>query len=108
MNTPVQWTSTKLVAALIAAGVLGGVGATAGKLERVPATETDAKGAVQKPHTSGLGYALITIYLILALAAEADQPEQQRAGRIEQPDDRRRHFRQPHHRRRDDRGDRLG
>ena len=47
----------------------GGDGATAGKLERVPATETDAKGAVQKPHTSGLGYALITIYLILALAA---------------------------------------
>lgn len=35
----------------------------------MPATETDAKGAVQKPHTSGLGYALITIYLILALAA---------------------------------------
>ncbi len=29
MNTPVQWTSKKLVAALIAAGVLGGVGATA-------------------------------------------------------------------------------
>ena len=29
MNTPVQWTSKKLVAALVAAGVLGGVGATA-------------------------------------------------------------------------------
>ena len=29
MNTPVQWTSRKLVAALVAAGVLGGVGATA-------------------------------------------------------------------------------
>ena len=29
MNTSVQWTSKKLVAALIAAGVLGGMGATA-------------------------------------------------------------------------------
>ncbi|HPZ57559.1 hypothetical protein [Ottowia sp.] len=41
MNTPVQWTSRKLVAALVAAGVLGGVGATA--VRQVPLTQALAQ-----------------------------------------------------------------
>ena len=41
MNTPVQWTSKKLVAALIAAGVLGGIGATA--VQQAPFTHAQAQ-----------------------------------------------------------------